>query len=120
MKSDKLRSKKVKHPRFVRPNVGRPDRRRLKDTWRKPRGVDNKQREKQVKMGALPNVGYRNPRALRGLHPSGYSEVLVRSLHDLDGIDKESVAVRIASSIGKRKREQIVSKVTELGLKLLN
>lgn len=120
MKPDKLRSKKIKHPRFVRPNVGRPDRRRLKDTWRKPRGIDNKQREKQVKMGALPNIGYRNPKSLRGLHPSGYSEVLVRCLADLQGLDKGTIAVRIASSVGKKKRAQIVDEANKMGLKLLN
>ena len=121
MDPKKLRRAKVKHPRFARPNVGRPDRRRLKDVWRKPRGIDNKQREKQAKMGALPNVGYRNPRSIRGLHPSGYREVLVRCLKDLEGLKSaDGIAVRIASAVGKRKRKLIVDKVNEMGLKLLN
>lgn len=116
----KLRSKKVKHPRFKRANVGKPDRRRLEDKWRKPRGEDNKQRAHRADRGALPNVGYRNPRALRGVHPSGYVEVLVRSLNDLQQLEGKSVAIRLASTIGKRKRDLLVSKAKEMGLKILN
>lgn len=118
-----LRSKKVKHPRFLRPNVGRSDRRRLEDKWRRPRGVDNKQREKLARMGAHPVIGYRNPREVRGLHPSGYREVLARCLNDIDSIPegvRGEVAVRLASTIGARKRASMVKRAEELGLKLLN
>ncbi len=119
MTPEKLRSMKVKHPRFKRANVGRPDRRRLDDKWRKPRGEDNKQRSHRSDRGALPNVGYRNPKSVRGLHPSGYREVLIRSIKDLEGLEGD-VAIRLASSIGKRKRDLIVNKAKEMGLKVLN
>jgi large subunit ribosomal protein L32e len=119
--SSKLKSKKVSHPTFKRPNVGRPSRKRLEDKWRKPRGIDNKQREKRNKAGALPNIGYRNPKDYRDIHPSGYYEVLITCERDLEKvIDTQGVAVRLASKLGKKKREALVNKINELNLKLLN
>jgi large subunit ribosomal protein L32e len=119
--SSKLKSKKVSHPTFKRPNVGRPSRKRLEDKWRKPRGIDNKQREKFNEAGSLPNVGYRNPKDLRDIHPSGFYEVLICCEKDLENvIDTEGVAVRLSSKLGKKKREVLVQKINELNLKLLN
>jgi len=107
------------HPRFKRANVGRPDRRRLKDKWRKPRGEDNKQREHRVDRGALPSSGYRTPRAVRGYHPCGLREVLVRNVRDLEKVG-DGYAVRIASTVGRKKREEILAKAKEMNLKVLN
>jgi len=119
--SSKLKSQKVSHPTFKRPNVGRPSRKRLEDKWRRPRGIDNKQREKFNHAGFIPRIGYRNSKDLRDLHPSGYFEVLISCEKDLENvIDAEGVAVRLASKLGKKKREALVQKIGELGLKLLN
>lgn len=117
----KLKSQKLGHPTFKRPNVGRPSRKRLEDKWRRPRGIDNKQREKFNKAGAIPRIGYRNEKEIRDLHPSGFMEVLITCERDLENvIDKDCVAVRLASKLGKKKREALVQKIGELGLKLLN
>ncbi|MCX8200412.1 MAG: 50S ribosomal protein L32e [Candidatus Micrarchaeota archaeon] len=121
VKPKKLRLMKKKHPRFKRPNVGRTKRSRLEDKWRKPRGIDNKQRSHRIPAGALPNVGFKNTPKIRGIHPSGYREVLVRCLGDLLKLNpNDGVAIRISASIGKKKREMIVKKADELKLKVLN
>lgn len=119
--SSKLKSKKVSHPTFKRPNVGRPSRKRLEDKWRRPRGTDNNQKKKLNRAGALPNIGYRNPKDLRDIHPSGFYEVLISCEKDLENvIDTEGVAVRLSSKLGKKKREMLVQKINEMNLKLLN
>ncbi|MEM0437816.1 MAG: eL32 family ribosomal protein [Candidatus Micrarchaeia archaeon] len=120
MKPKKLQSKKKGHPRFRRPNVGHT-RKRLEDKWRKPRGIDNKQALKRAHMGALPRIGYKNPRAIRGLHPCGRREVLVRSMKDVVALKGSAdVAVRISAAVGRKKREQLAKMAGEMGLKLLN
>lgn len=111
--------KKKKHPKFFRQNYGRSDRKRISDSWRKPRGVDNKKRIKLKSAGALPEVGWRNPRALRHIHPCGLKEKLVSNIDELKGVEK-GVAVRIASGVGRKKRMEIVGKAKEMGLKVLN
>ncbi len=90
------------------------------ESWRKPRGLDNKIRIE--KKGALPRVkiGYRKIRAARGLHPSGLIEVLVYRKEDLIGLRPGVHAVRIARTVGRRKRIEILEEAERRGLKVLN
>jgi len=67
-----------------------------------------------------PKVGYRSPRKVRGLHPSGYSEILVCSVSDLDKVDPEINAIRIGGTVGKRKRMEILVLAHEKGVRILN
>jgi hypothetical protein len=55
------------------------------------------------------NTGYRGPKAARGLHPSGYEEVLVYNVDDLKKVDPKTQAIRIAHTVGKKKRAQILT-----------
>ncbi len=91
--------------------------------WRRPRGIHNKFRRRyggKWSGRVLPNPGFSSPKAVKGLHPSGYEEVLVYTIKDLESIDPKRQAVRIASRVGLRKRLIIEEKAKELGLKILN
>jgi large subunit ribosomal protein L32e len=68
----------------------------------------------------LVKIGYRGPKVARGLHPSGYNDILVFNVKDLSGIDKATDAVRIARTVGRRKRSEIVSEANKLQIKVLN
>jgi len=94
----------------------------LSKSWRKPRGRDNKVREHIAAKGPRVQVGYRRKKEERGLHPSGRREVLVFNPDDLAqvGAAVEEIAVRIASSVGRRKREVIEEEAANLGIKVLN
>lgn len=97
---------------------------RLRDkSWRRPRGLHNKLRRRYggKKTGRIPvNVGFGSPRAVRGLHPSGYEEVLVYNPADIEKIDKSRQVARIASCVGMKKRLAIEDKAKELGVRVLN
>ncbi len=97
---------------------------RLRDkSWRRPRGLHNKLRKRYGGKWSgriTVNVGFGSPKAVRGLHPSGYVEVLVHNVKELEGLDPEKHAVRIASSVGMKKRLEIEARAAELGLKVLN
>ncbi len=67
-----------------------------------------------------PGAGYRTPKETRGLHPSGYKEVLVHNLDGVDRINPETQAIRIAHTVGTRKRIEISSKASEQGIHILN
>jgi large subunit ribosomal protein L32e len=110
--------KKKKHPVFKRPNYGRKSRSRIKKNWRAPRGIDNKMRLKIAYMGGRPSIGYRNAREVRGLHPTGYPEVLAARPQDIEG--KSNVVIRIASGVGKLKRMAIEKRAAEMKLRVLN
>ncbi len=93
---------------------------RVSTSWRRPRGTHSKQREGIKGKGATVEAGYRSPAAVRGLHPSGFEEVRVHNADDLDGVDGDSEAVRIASSVGGRKRERIEEVAAEEDIRVLN
>jgi large subunit ribosomal protein L32e len=107
-----------KRPNFVRQESWRYD--RLAENWRKPKGKDNKMRKQKSGMPALVKVGYRGPRAARGLHPSGYRDNVIHNISELSNLDPKYDAARIGHTVGKKKRIDIVSKAVELGIKVLN
>lgn len=107
-----------RRPKFIRQESWRY--KRVKPNWRRPRGIDSKMRLKKKGKPPLVSIGYRGPRAVRGLHPTGFEEVLVHNPKELETIDPSRQAVRIASAVGRRKRIEIIEKADELGIVVLN
>lgn len=93
---------------------------RVAATWRRPRGQLSKQRRGIDGKGAVVKPGYRAPKAVRGRHPSGFEEVRVHRPDELEEVDPDTEAVRIASSVGGRKRERIEDRAEERGVRVLN
>ncbi|MEM5815046.1 MAG: 50S ribosomal protein L32e [Candidatus Aenigmatarchaeota archaeon] len=93
---------------------------RLKENWRRPRGLHSKVRQKMKGKLKMPDIGYKKAEELRGIHPSGFKEILVRNLKDLEKVDPTKNVIRIASSLGKKKREEIIKKAEELNIRILN
>jgi len=87
------------------------------DKWRYPSGGDFEFKKED---GKRPKSGYRTNKKIRGLHPSGFRECLVHNLSDLEKASKQGNAVRIARTVGARKRAEIIKKAESLGLKVLN
>ena len=95
--------------------------RRLSKTgYRKPKGKDSKMRMNRKYRSPMARIGYGKIAAARGLHPSGFEEVMVHAAGQLDGLDPERQAVRIGSSVGNRKRSRIHDRADDLGLRVLN
>ncbi|MFB6219411.1 MAG: 50S ribosomal protein L32e [Halobacteriaceae archaeon] len=93
---------------------------RVPDSWRRPRGQHSKRRKGVKGKGASVKAGHRSPAAVRGRHPSGFEEVLVHTPDDLEGVDGETEAVRIGSTVGARKRERIEELAEEREIRVLN
>ena len=113
---------KQKH-REGKPQFNRQDyhmKKRTPTSWRKPRGNLSKQRRRFKGKGAVVEAGYRSPKEARGLHPSGFEEVRVHNTADLEDVDGDTQAVRIASSVGGRKREQIEDVCEDREIRVLN
>jgi large subunit ribosomal protein L32e len=118
-KALKLRERqRNKKPAFVRPESWKYDKFSL--SWRRPRGLDNKVRRKIKGWPPMPCTGYKGPKIARGLHPSGYREVLVNNVAELAKIDPKLQAARIAHTVGKYKRSLIIAEAQKLGIKVLN
>ncbi|WP_049936013.1 50S ribosomal protein L32e [Haloplanus natans] len=113
----------VQKRRQGKPQFNRQDyhkKKRTPTSWRQPRGNLSKQRRGIKGKGATVEAGYRSPAAARGLHPSGFEEVRVHNTDDLEGVDPDSEAVRIASGVGGRKRERIEDVCEDREIRVLN
>jgi large subunit ribosomal protein L32e len=91
---------------------------RLGTSWRKPRGLHNKLRQQVAAKGKLVRVGYGSPKAVKGFHPCGLPEMLVNNVAELE--KAQGAAVRIASGVGMKKRQEIQTKAAAAGIKVLN
>ena len=107
-----------RRPEFVRQESWRY--KRVKPSWRKPKGIDSKMRLRVKGWPKIVKIGYRGPAAVRGLHPSGFRDVLVYNASDLEHLNPQTDAARIAHIVGGRKRMEILAKAKELGIKVLN
>lgn len=107
-----------RRPTFYRQEWYRYKRLGLK--WRKPQGGQSKLRRHLRYRINVVSIGFRGPKTARGLHPSGFQEVLVHTVRELKGIDPKRQAVRIAGTVGARKRALIQEEAEGLGLRILN
>ena len=118
-KSLKLRKKiSSERPDFKRSETHRFP--RLGDKWRSSKGIRSKMRLKKMSRSAIVETGYRGPVLVRGLNPSGRHEIIIYRVEDLTAVDRDLEAVRIAATVGTRKRLEILRKAEELKLQVVN
>jgi len=109
-----------KRPRFVRQAAYRYERIGRDEAWRRPRGLQSKQRRHYGYRAKIVRVGYRSPALVRGLTPAGFRPVVVRMRQELDGLDATRDAAVIARTVGTRRRLVLEEEARRLGIRVLN
>lgn len=109
---------KQKRPEFKRQDWFKCS--RIGTSWRRPFGKHSGMRIGLTHRAAVVNTGYRGPVLVRGLHPSGLQDILVNNVKELVALNPEVQGARIAATVGKRKRIEIVKKANELGIRVFN
>src|SRR5659263_68257 len=112
------KKQKSKKPTFKQTDSHK--KKKLADHWRKPDGIHNKTRYAKHGKCPLVEAGYGSPAAVRGLHPSGFEEIIVNNIKEVESLKTDRQAGRIGRTVGARKRSIIEKKAAELGLKILN
>jgi large subunit ribosomal protein L32e len=118
---DKLiirRKIKKRTPDFLREEWFRY--KKLSKNWRRPDGISSKMRRNYKYRPNKVRIGYRGPNEVRGLHSSGFEEIIVYNVKDLEGINPKTQAARIGGSVGTKKRIDIEKKAEELDVRVLN
>ena len=110
--------KKRKRKKFNR--EGQHKKKSVPGSWRKPRGKHSNARLKKKHAAKMPNPGYRTDKDIRGLHPSGYEDVIVHNTDDLEDLNPETDAARISGTVGGRKKAKILEKAEDQDIKVLN
>ena len=93
---------------------------RIPKNWRRPTGYTSKLR---INLGYRPSkvrVGFSAPKMVRGLHSSGFQEVMIHTVKELEKIDPKKQAVRIGGTVGTKKRLEIAKRASELDIRILN
>jgi len=93
---------------------------KLGEAWRRPRGIHSKMRRGMKRRPPMVEIGYGGPALVRGLHPSGFEEVMVYNIDGLENIDPKTQAARIGGTVGVKKRITIENRAKELGIRVLN
>jgi len=107
-----------KIPRFVRQE--KCIRKKLKDVWRKPKGIDSKQIEGKRGKGALPKIGYKKPKKTAYTTPEGLKPVLIQQMTDIENINPKTEAAIISRRFGRRKRNMIIEAANKAKITILN
>jgi len=95
---------------------------RLRTSWRYPRGLDNRVRKKHRGMPEMPSKRFRTPAILKDILPCGLREVLVNNVNDLRALTSVNrrYCATIASTVGARSRIEIVNEAKLLGIHVTN
>ena len=109
---------KKRTPEFLREEWFRY--KKIPKNWRRPDGITSKMRINLKYRPSKVRIGYRGPKEVRGLHSSGFKEVIVHNIHDLKNVNPKTQAARIGSGVGTKKRLDIEKKAQELEIRILN
>ncbi|KAK6905994.1 hypothetical protein V866_006877 [Kwoniella sp. B9012] len=94
----------------------------VKESWRKPKGIDNRVRRRFKGQLPMPKIGYGSNKKTKHLLPSGHKELLVHNLSELELLLMHSgkYAASIAHGVSSKKRVEIVARAKVLGVKITN
>lgn len=116
-----LRRKLLKdNPLFKRRLFDKLSKFQNQDTWRKPKGRDNKVRLQRRGYPSLVKVGYRNAKIIRGIHPSGYVPVVIHNEKELEKLDPKKHILYIGHTVGLRKKLKLEKLALEKGFRIAN
>ena len=95
---------------------------RVNESWRKPRGIDNRTRRRWKGSKLMPKIGYGNDRKTRHLNPNGFHRFVVHNIKDLDLLlmHNRSYAAEIAHDVSAKNRKTIVERALQLNVKVTN
>jgi large subunit ribosomal protein L32e len=92
------------------------------DKWRRPRGIDNRQRRHYRGTGSAPGVGYGKDSKTKYMERSGFIKFVVHNVKELELLmmHNRKYAAVVAHNVGAKTRKLLVARADELDIKVLN
>lgn len=116
--SDLKKKLKKKMPSFKRKDNHKKI--RLGDSWRKPKGLQNKMRLQVNGHRAIVKNGYRTPRLLRGMSNKGLNICRISCMKDIKALDPKKDAIVVSSKLSIKKLLTLLPKLAEEKFSVLN
>jgi large subunit ribosomal protein L32e len=109
---------KRKKPKFAMQDFHK--KRRLKNKWKKPKGLDSKMRFMLRGYRGRISVGYKSPKIIFGLNKDGLKGILIKSANDLHNIKEKYEAAIISKKVGAKRRLDIIRLAQKMSIKIMN
>jgi len=106
--------------KFVRHQSDRYD--KVKKSWRKPKGIDNRVRRRFKGQLPMPNIGYGSNKKTRHMRPDGFKAFRVSNLRELELLmmHNRTFAAEIAHNVSSKNRIRIIERAQQLNVKVTN
>merc|ERR1712193_350780 len=94
----------------------------VKESWRRPKGIDSRVRRKFKGKTLMPNIGYGSNKKTRHMLPDGFRKFLINNVADLEMLMmyNRTYAAEVASSVSRKTREAILERAKVLDVKVTN
>ena len=111
---------KKRTKKFTRHQSDRYD--RVKESWRKPKGIDNRVRRRFKGERFMPNIGYGSAANTRFMLPNGYRKVVVNNLKELETLMmlNRQFCAEIGHAVSAKSRKAIVERAKQLSVHVTN
>ena len=95
---------------------------RVKPSWRKPKGIDGRVRRRFKGALPMPSIGYGSNKETRNVHPHGFKTVVVQNVADLEMLmmHNRTYAATVGKAVSTRVRRQIVERAEQLAIRVTN
>lgn len=113
---EKRKEIKIRKPTFIRQCSHKIA--KVKERWRRARGIQSKMRIGFKSRAKCPGLGYCSPKAVKGLNRAGLEEVRVARILDLEKITKDQVVV--IANIGMKKKVELIKACQEKKIPIIN
>ncbi|KAL1921202.1 60S ribosomal protein eL32 [Calcarisporiella thermophila] len=94
----------------------------VKESWRKPKGIDNRVRRRFKGQIPMPSIGYGSNRKTRHMLPNGFKKFVVSNVKELDLLlmHNRTFAAEVAHNVSAKNRVAIVERAKELNVRVTN
>jgi large subunit ribosomal protein L32e len=110
---------KAKMPNF-RTHDSHKKKRVNSETWRRPKGRQNKVRLNHKGYVRSPALGFSSPALVKGLSRNGLTQNSIKTMVDFTGLNNKKDGVIIYSKLGKVKKKEYVDYAIKNGFTILN
>jgi len=97
-------------------------RKSVRDSWRRPKGIDSRQRRKFKGLPLMCNIGYGENKKTRHMLPTGFYRFTVANVKDLELLlmHNKKYCAEVAKNVSTRTRKAIVERAAQLNIALTN
>ena len=111
---------KKRTKKFIRHQSDRYD--KVKQSWRKPKGIDNRVRRRFKGMYKMPNIGYGSNKMTKHAMPSGFKKVLIHNMKELEVLMMQNkvYCAEIAHGVASKNRKALIERAAQLAIRITN